>query len=395
MATKRANGEGSIRKKNVKGKIYWEGRYTDEQGKQRSVSGKTQSEVRDKLKEAERRVQKEKEEQEARKEGRKYYDKNMTLNEWYDIYKTLFTKKLKPQTIAGQEGDYNRHFKEILGEMRMRYISEEDVLYVQEIMINNGLAHNTIVTHFEILNKLFNKAIDKQIITNNPVKNLKLKIEEPENPKRALTREEIDCFFEVLNQTYPYLTPLFVFLQNTGCRIGEAISIEWQDISSDMQFCLINKTTTRYYDVSNKRSTTSEGSIKTNSKHNKAGRKIPLNSEVQQMLSSLKCKRQEEGMYAATTKVFLSKRKKKLYSSYVNEQLKIISEIIQREHISAFPTLSSHWFRHTFASYGVEKNIPTIYLQRICGWASPVMLSKIYAHMNDMQALDAVQNIYN
>ena len=47
MAKKRANGEGSIRKR--EDKKCWEARYYDEKGKRHSVYGKTQAEVRKRL----------------------------------------------------------------------------------------------------------------------------------------------------------------------------------------------------------------------------------------------------------------------------------------------------------------------------------------------------------
>jgi hypothetical protein len=35
-----------------------------------------------------------------------------------------------------------------------------------------------------------------------------------------------------------------------------------------------------------------------------------------------------------------------------------------------------------------------LYLQKIGGWSNTAMISKIYGHMNDRQALEAVNNIY-
>ena len=213
---------------------------------------------------------------------------------------------------------------------------------------------------------------------------------EAKTPKRALTLKELDWFFITIREKFPYLEPLFVFFQNTGCRIGEAVAIEWKDISDDMRACYITKTRHRYYDSQRRCSVTLEGSPKNNT----SKRVVPLNDSVQKMLIDLKKKRQQENLYSPNTKVFLSKRKKVLYASYINQQLKEISGSIRQKYEPSFPDISSHWFRHTFASYGVEKNIPTIYLQKICGWANGNMLSKIYAHMNDAQALSAVQNIY-
>ena len=161
MATKRTNGEGSIRKKIIKGNTYWEGRYTDEKGIQRSISAKTQSEVRDKLKVKRSQVEKEREKQKAKEEGRTYYDKNITLNEWQKTYMDLYARNLKPQTKALQERTYGKFFRESLGYKPVRSITEEDMIYLQSAMIGQGLTHNYIVFNFSILGKLFNKAVEK------------------------------------------------------------------------------------------------------------------------------------------------------------------------------------------------------------------------------------------
>ena len=390
MATKRINGEGSIRKKTVKGKTYWEGRYTDEKGVQRSVSAKTQSEVRDKLKIKQNQVEKEREKQRIEEEGRTYYDKNITLDEWQKIYMDLYTRHLKPQTKALKERTYSKYFQESLGYKTIRSITEEDLIYLQDVMFSKGLTHNYIVSVFSTLGTLFNKAVEKKIIPNNPIKELKLHMGEAKTSKRALTLEELDWFFITIREKFPYLEPLFVFFQNTGCRIGEAVAIEWKDISDDMRACSITKTINTYYDAQKQCTITLEGSPKNNT----SKRVIPLNDSLKKMLIDLKKERQQENLYSPNTKVFLSKRKKVLCPIYIDEQLKKISNIIRQKYEPSFPNISSHWFRHTFASYGVEKNIPSIYLQKICGWANGDMLSKIYAHMNDEQALSAVQNIY-
>lgn len=390
MANKRANGEGSIRKKNINGKIYWEGRYSDAYGKQKSVSGKTQTEVRDKLKTASQKVEAEKQELEAKENGQEYYDKNMTLNSWYNIYKQKFTNNLKPQTLASHEMRYNKYFRDTIGYKKLKHISEEDILHLQQDMKDNGLKHNTIVVTFEIIGKLFNKAIDKKIVTYNPLKELKLRIEESLTCRRALTIEELNWFYTILEEKRPYLVPLFIFLQHTGCRIGEAISLEWQDISKDMEFCVVNKTRLLYYNSEQGHTLVSEGSPKGNKKQ----RKVPLNNVAKQMLQDLKKQREKEALFTPNTKVFLSKCKKTLYNSYIDTQLKQITEIIRRQYDPSYPEVTPHWFRHTFASYAVAKNVPNIYIQKVGGWASSSMLNKVYAHMNEQQSLEAVKCIY-
>jgi integrase len=340
MATKRLNGEGSIRKKIVKGNVYWEGRYTDADGKQRSVTAKTQSEVRDKLKVKQNQTVKAKEEAEAKAEGHQYYDKNITLNEWQKIYMNLYTKKLKPQTKAMRESIYNNYFRESLGFKKIKNITEDDVSYLKDKMDNMSLASGTIYNNFATLGVLLNKAIEKKIINYNPIKILDLSNKSSSKPKRALTREELNFFFSVVKMKYPYLEPLFIFLQNTGCRIGEAIAIEWCDISKDMTMCSITKTRISYQDIEKHRTVTEDGTPK-----NKTSKRlVPLNDDVQKMLVELMKQRQSENLYSPTKKVFLSKQKKILRAKCIDQQLSNISKLIQQNYDLNFPDITAHWF---------------------------------------------------
>ncbi len=243
---------------------------------------------------------------------------------------------------------------------------------------------------FAIIGKLFNKAIDKKIVSYNPLKELKLRTEEATTPRRALTKEELGWFYQVLYEKLSYLVPLFFFLQYTGCRIGEAISLEWQDVSKDMDFCVVNKTRLLYYNSEQGHTLVSEGSPK----GKKRQRKVPLNNVTKQILQDLKRQREEEALFKPNTKVFLSKCKKTLYNSYIDTQLKKITEIIRQRYDPSFPEVIPHWFRHTFASYAVAKNVPSIYIQKVGGWSSSSMLKKVYAHMSEQQSLDAVECIY-
>lgn len=385
MAVKRTNGEGSIRKKTVKGNLYWEGRYTDSDGKQRSVSGKTQSEVRDKLRAASVLVEKSKREKQAIASGKVYYDKDITLNEWHNIYIDKFSGNLKPQSIVRQELCYKRHFEDSIGNEKIRYITEEDLLDLIRNMKNCGLSNNSIKSYFGMLSKFFNKAVSKGIINSNPAKGLAIKNIDAKNPKRALTDKEINLFLETISKERKYLVPFFTFLINTGCRVGEAISLEWKDIEKDMRFCEITKTRVRYKNV-NKDSTP---------KNNSSKRKVPLNDTVSDMLKALKKEQKDMGIFNPDNKVFLSKNNKIMEATLVAKQTKSICKTIRKEHNIEFPDVTPHWFRHTFASHGIASNIPILYLQKICGWSNPNMLLKIYGHMNEEQALNAVNNIYN
>ena len=87
MAKKRANGEGSIRKRG-EGKG-WEARYYDEKGKRHSVYGKTQAEVRKKLSAVAY----------ERDYGIFIKPSRMTVAEWFDIWIDQYLINIRPSTL--------------------------------------------------------------------------------------------------------------------------------------------------------------------------------------------------------------------------------------------------------------------------------------------------------
>ena len=58
-----------------------------------------------------------------------------------------------------------------------------------------------------------------------------------------------------------------------------------------------------------------------------------------------------------------------------------------------FIYFTPHYFRHTFTSRAIENNVPMFYIQKIGGWANMNMISKVYAHMSEENAKDAINKI--
>ena len=110
-----AAGTGSIRKKIVKrdGKeyAYWEARYTDGfdpgTGKQiqRSITGKTQKEVAQRLKAITASID----------TGTYIPPSKMNVGEWLDIWQKDYLGNAKPFTVASYRGQINNHIKPALG----------------------------------------------------------------------------------------------------------------------------------------------------------------------------------------------------------------------------------------------------------------------------------------
>lgn len=69
-----------------------------------------------------------------------------------------------------------------------------------------------------------------------------LRLRRPKQPRGRVRWIEPAAAHKLIAAASPKLRPLVVFLLGTGCRIGEAISLEWDKVSLDRSFGWIGKT---------------------------------------------------------------------------------------------------------------------------------------------------------
>lgn len=127
MARKAASGTGTIRKKTVtrsgKEYTYWEARYTAGRdpgtGKQiqRSITGKTQKEVAQKLKAATASID----------QGTYTAPSKMTVGQWLDIWTADYLGGVKPYTVASYTSVARNHIKPALGAVKLEALNAHTI----------------------------------------------------------------------------------------------------------------------------------------------------------------------------------------------------------------------------------------------------------------------------
>lgn len=169
MARKSAQGSGTIRKKTVtkngKEYTYWEARYTEGYdpgtGKQiqRSITGKTQREVSQKLKAATSSID----------NGTYKAPNKITVSEWLNEWlETYCNNKLKPLTLASYQGIINNHIIPAFGVQPLQTITGTHIQRLYNSMIDKGLSGKTVKNVSAVLHKAFTIALKQGIILANP-----------------------------------------------------------------------------------------------------------------------------------------------------------------------------------------------------------------------------------
>lgn len=230
QSKKGAAGIGTIRKKTVtrngRDYIFWEARYTvgfdPGTGKQvqRSISGKTQKEVRQKLQAATSAIA----------AGTYVAPCKMTLGQWLDIWKAEYLGGVKPLTLKDYYIQIDAHIKPALGAVRLDGLEPHMIQRFYNTMSDregNPLSPKTIKNVHGVLHKALQQAIANGYISQNPSSACVLpKVQKPEI--KPLEPSEIALFLkEADKDSYGNLFTVAIF---TGMRQGELLGLSWENV---------------------------------------------------------------------------------------------------------------------------------------------------------------------
>lgn len=225
--TRAAQGSGTIRKKvviqNGKEYTYWEARVTTGRspstGKQiqRSFTGKTQKEVREKMQAA----------LAALNEGTYFEPSKMTLSCWVETWLKEYAGDKKYLTLKHYRAQCNTHIVPKLGAVKLSELSTPQIQAFYNDLYRNGSSPKSIRNIHGILTKCLSIAIKLGYIKSNPAS---MAILPKANKKEIipLTDIQIKNFLQTsTSDKYALLLKVILF---TGLRESEAIGLTWDCI---------------------------------------------------------------------------------------------------------------------------------------------------------------------
>lgn len=227
MAKRAAQGAGTIRKKTVtrngKPYTYWEARITTGRdpgtGKQvqRSISGKTQKEVREKLQSLAVAVN----------AGTYTTPQKVTVGEWLDVWLEEYVKgSVKPLTFSAYEKNCRNHLKPCLGAVRLQALSAHEIQAFINIK-RDTLSPKTVKLLHGVLHKAIQKAVELRYIPYNPADACTL----PKAQRREikpLSQAEMAALMQAMKGE-PYRN-VYLLAMFTGMREGEVLGLPWDAV---------------------------------------------------------------------------------------------------------------------------------------------------------------------
>ena len=226
--------------------------------------------------------------------------------------------------------------------------------------------------------------------------------------RHALTLEQQRAFLNYIanSPVYCHWLPLFTFLFGTGCRIGEAVGIRWEDVDFEKKEISVNHSLEYMLDE-NRKAAWHVSTPKT-----AAGvRVIPLLKEVEEALLEEKENQKRTGVNnvdevdGMTGFMFANRFGKLLLPSSVNRAIVRISDAYNAEETVRaarekrepilIPHFSAHHIRHTFATRLCEHESNQKVIQSIMGHADIATTMNIYAEATKNRNVQTAEIINN
>ena len=371
MARKAAAGTGTIRKKTItrngKEYTYWEARFTEgyDPGTgrqiQRSITGKTQKEVAQKLKAATTAID----------EGTYTAPSKMTVGQWLDIWTAEYLGAVKPRTVDNYKGVVKSRIKPGLGAVKLDALNPHTIQSYYNGLTKEGLAPKTVKNIHGILHKALQQAVSNGYIKANPADHCIL----PRPVRRELKPMDEDMITAFLRAIQGHqFEELFTVTLFTGMREGEALGLLWDrvdltrgTITVDKQLQLIRGSRGQYQMVPTK-----------NSKSRTLALAPTVTATLKRVqLQQLKDRLRYGECYENSGFVFTDELGHHLSASSVYKSFKKVMEQI------GSPETRFHDLRHSYAVASIRSGNDIKTVQENLGHATAAFTLDVYGHVTE------------
>ena len=181
-----------------------------------------------------------------------------TINDTFDRY--MSTKyDLRETTRSNYSYVWDHFVRDTFGKKKIADIKYSDILQFYLYLLNESdIALGTLDSIHGLLHPTFQLAVRDEIIRKNPsdgvIKEIGKRAGKSRGVRHALTLEQQRAFMDYIanHPVYYHWWPLFTVLLGTGCRIGEAIGLRWDDLDFEKRTISINHSLV-YYPVGDSR----------------------------------------------------------------------------------------------------------------------------------------------
>ena len=301
---------------------------------------------------------------------------------WWESYKNT----IKPNSQQSMEGIVRLHILPVFGDYKLEKLTTPIIQQqVNKWADKANKGEKGAYANYSFLNninrRILQYGVTMQVIQHNPARDVIIprKQQNKDHKVKFFSNQELKQFLDYLEDLdqssyenfFDYV--LYKTLLASGCRIGEALALEWSDIDLKKGTISISKTLNRYQE--------------TNTPKSKAGlREIDIDKATVSLLKQYKKRQQVHSWQLGRSEgiVFTPFTTKYAYACLLRKRL--------QSHFKAagVPDISFHGFRHTHATIMLYAGIEAKDLQYRLGHSNISMTLNTYVHATKEGAKKAV-----
>lgn len=329
--------------------------------------------------------------------------KNLTLSKFTEQWVDNHVSKLAPKT----QGEYKRmlelHILPQLGNIKLADIRPTHIMKFYKFLQQDGirqdgksgkLSERSIRYYHAVLSSMLQDAVQWQLIVSNPTS----RVEAPKVHKKQTVflneTQSAELLQTLISEPIKYrvLVALALF---TGCRRGELLGLEWNNIDMDKGQLAITKQS-QY--------TPETGIVDKAPKTYNSNRLIALPPSIVLLLKEYKVAQNEERLKMGTLwhnsdRLFTTWNGKPMHPDTVSSWFKDFQNKHNEENLKnkkePLPHIRFHDLRHTSASLLIAQGVPLKNVSSRLGHSSITITADIYSHALQSVDKEAARKLEN
>ena len=339
----------------------------------------------------------------AQKEGTDFHNKNITLNELFDICVNhkLDSGQIKAATFHNYNNAWKHTKRHKVSNSKVRTLRESDFQKLYSDLLSVGVGNGTVILIHKIHNVVMKFGCKEDYVRYNYAHEALKGFDVPLKIRKALTVEQQHKFVNFLriSDQYYYLHNVVSFMLETAIRVSEMAALTIHDVDLENGIVAINK---QYLNqITNKDSHSGQQRM-IPPKTPTSIREVPLSNEAMKILikqvdylemwrltDNFEVESYIEGEVCKNF-LFLTQRNALWQSANFDDQLykailsynkweEIVAQEESREPV-LLPKFSAHILRHTACTRLSEQGMSAPVLQRMMGHKNISTTMNIYNH---------------
>lgn len=300
-------------------------------------------------------------------------NESLTMEQWSKQWLEIYKSDKSENTRKMYKEAINIYIIPYLGKYKLKSLKQKDILYLLNIMSENGITRRKDVVLMTI-NQILDKAVENDYISKNVCKGIKIKKHKPAE-KEPLPYNLIVEIKKLASDNPRAFMVLFMIY--TGLRKQEVIPLQYKDIDLEHKYINVNKAVQLIHNQPVVKTTKNEDT-----------RKVPILDIVYDKLVEMKSQHNDNDfVFPNTLGNMMSDTTMKRQIEYIRNDL---SKALGHEVYFTY-----HQLRHTYACILHKAGVDLKEAQSFTGHKTLQILLDVYTHLDEKDKQNAVNKLNN